>query len=337
MSHHENSLSESKKTTSFETVDLVRILASFMVVFFHVRLPLGYYAYFKPICRMAVPFFFMVGGFFLYSPSDDKKAALDRIRKALVKIGTTTLFWLLIYAIFRSVQYHLDHHHPLFWLYFPMNKKLVFEILVYNRSALLAPIFWYLYAYLYVLLICWLLVRFDKIKLSYFLIPILLITSLILGAFVIKKWYYQGNWLFTGLPFVLAGRFLHEHLESFKKIPRALLWIMIPVGGALTVLESLRHTEQILYIGLLPLLFGIFVLAVTSEKKWPKPLTRFGRKGTLFTYTTHCLIADTIFFLTGQWEGWKARALPFLVFALSVPVAIVLMHLRRSPKPKEKV
>ena len=63
------------------SIDILRLLLSFAVVVIHVHSG-KWYDYVDPICRLAVPVFFIISGYFIYDEGINKK-----VRKGLAKIS----------------------------------------------------------------------------------------------------------------------------------------------------------------------------------------------------------------------------------------------------------
>lgn len=88
------------KIQSYNAVDLMKVIAAIMVVNLHIGM-LNTYSmeidyYLKAICRIAVPFFFMTSGFFLYrkinrNPNQER----NLIRQFIIRILKLYCFWFL--------------------------------------------------------------------------------------------------------------------------------------------------------------------------------------------------------------------------------------------------
>lgn len=86
-------------------VDFMRVLAAFLVVLAHVcdwgHEPWLWGAFYYTLSRVAVPFFFLTGGFLLLSKEEDLWTFL---RKRLAKIAVPFIVW--------SVLYDIQNSHP---------------------------------------------------------------------------------------------------------------------------------------------------------------------------------------------------------------------------------
>ena len=64
----------------YNSIDLLKFLCSFMVIYIHANIKNQFGSYLYSFCRIAVPIFFMISGYFLYN-SDSK--TWSKIKKNL--------------------------------------------------------------------------------------------------------------------------------------------------------------------------------------------------------------------------------------------------------------
>ena len=65
------------------------------------------------LTRLAVPYFFMVSGFFLFSKMPIGKISWERIKKYCIRLGKILIAWSIIYlpmAVY-DIWHHADHWH----------------------------------------------------------------------------------------------------------------------------------------------------------------------------------------------------------------------------------
>lgn len=308
----------------YGALDLIRIIASFFVVIVHVHFPRPYLHASMAVARFAVPVFFMISGYFLFSSSDSKETKLSRIRKTFRKITVLTLVSILLYTVSNSIVCLIKGQGIFNWFFSKMNTTVLLELLIYNRTEFLCSMIWYLPAFLYALVIIHLLVKYDKLKISYYLIPVLLILNIIMGEVLKLDWYYQGNWLFTALPFVLTGRVFREYPKTKARISTLTLWMLLIAGVIITINESFYFEGKLLYIGTIFTTVSLFMIGLGSERKWPSAITLIGRKITMYIFIIHCMIRDFIFAIYGLPQGTLAWLMPFIVFFLSAAAGFVI-------------
>ena len=319
---------ESKENNRNQTVDVIRILACYMVIYCHVELPGSAKAYSMGLARFAVPYFLMVTGWFLWKEKlEEEDKAVRRHLVSMCKLFAISAPAISIVNIFVCRL----KGDPLFsWLtkYWSGNHA-IFEFFMYNRASFFSSVVYYLPLMIYVAIIYLLLLRKGWIRFLYYLIIPLISMNIYRGEVIGLRWYYQGNWLFTGLPFVAIGRLLHEKkLEEF--VARRTAYTLIVVGICITLLEAGRFEGRFIYVGTVPLALGIFMLAINGRcYKWPSWIVDHGRYITPIIFLSHCSIRDLCYTLAGEPQGLLRYFMPTIIFLFSSAFAILLLELKR--------
>ncbi len=185
------------------SLDILKFLCAVVVVFLHVKTPL--HSYYVPLTRFAVPCFFIISGYFLMGQNMDER--MERGSKRVLRL----IFYSTI--LFATVQLVL-HHFNLASIV-PSVKEIVAFVLLNDNPW--GFHLWYLSAYLYVLLICRAICKYDKWNFSYFLVPVLLVTDLLLGKYSVFLFNIEvpyelvRNFMFVGLPYFLIGTYIRRH------------------------------------------------------------------------------------------------------------------------------
>ncbi len=131
----------------------------------------------KPLCRIAVPVFFIISGYFMV---DNNGAVTEsRLRAIFAKMLRITIFTMLVYISYNmllSLMAHgcldTDYYARLkFWL-----KELLFGGMVCFHL-------WYLTAYLQLLVIFYVALRIRRFPMLFILIPIGVLLNLFLGRY----------------------------------------------------------------------------------------------------------------------------------------------------------
>lgn len=178
-------------------IEWLRIVAMIAVVFIHVDA--WYTPFILPATRFAVPFFFMVTGFFMGNQS--KKKWKKYILRALWVLMGATLFYGLI-EVAGSIY---NHTSLLKWDWGTiMLKWLLFNVNPFHYHL------WFLGAYLYVLCIAAMIDRFNLWRICYWLIIPLMVARFGL-QYMDYPVYLSRNFLMIGLPCFLAGSWLKQH------------------------------------------------------------------------------------------------------------------------------
>lgn len=267
----------------YNTLDFFKTISAFAVVCIHTTY-LGC-DFIKPLARFAVPFFFMVSGYFLYG------ASINSIERKLKKI-TYILLW-------SSTLY------VLFYLRFQMNGDFFVDPLMEIINFIFfcyypfASHLWYIGAYIYVLLAIWLIERYHLWNIFFYFIPLLLIINLVLGAYSeflfdtpIPLKYTRNAWL-TGLPFVGIGAFIKQQESFITSCKLRLVAIVIAIACFLTeteVLFLIKKTTMDLYLSTILLSISIFIFALRFKTNKENPLVVIGQKYCLYIYIYHPIV-----------------------------------------------
>lgn len=313
------------------TIDIIRIIASFAVVLCHVPFPEPYTHGSMAVTRFAVPFFYMVAGWFLFRPGDGRDVCEKRIKRSLMSTVSMAVFCTVLYVVVNTVNCMLKGRDMFYWFTSWLSGETLLNLIVFNYGQLISSMMWYLFAYIYVLFILLVLINSGLLKKSYLLIPVLLATNLILADTLEIRWFHVGNWLFTALPFVLLGIFLREKPDFSTRFSKITLWIMIIAGTAMTVAEALVYHEHVLYLGTLLTSFGLFSLSIKcADKKWPEFLCDFGSDCTPYIFFLHCAVRDVAYAVYGMPEGGLRYVMPLIIFVVTALVSILIVIIKRN-------
>lgn len=320
-----------KKESRNQAIDVVRIIACFMVVFAHVRLPWGLAKYSIALLRFAVPYFLIVTGWYLYR--NNKKDALIVAKKTLFKMLKFTLYSLIFISIVNSIVCLIQNKNMFGWFILFNKKKTLFEFFVYNRGVFFSSIVWYLLALLYSLVIYIILIKTNLLKKSYLLIIPLIIANLIINYCFDYRWFITGNWLFTGLPFLLLGSYLRTS-KLWKNIPTKISWSFIIIGIIVAFLDAKLFPEEIIYISTLLIVFGIVTLVLKDNKfKCNKLISDFGAKCTAYIFVIHCSLRDLLYAIFGKPTNDIIELfMPIIIFVISSIIAIIIVYIKDKYK-----
>lgn len=174
--------------------DILKLFLALLVVFIHIHVP--WRDSILPLTRCAVPCFFMISGYFLYTA--DKEKMRQRVRNGIRRMFNITLFATLLYMI------------P--WIWHHMQTPDVYQIGFadsVNFVFLGIPLFlpegvhlWYLQAYLYVLIVLYVLLRKSYFNRVLFIsVPLLLTLHIFVEAYCANVCYIRNadicsSWIF---------------------------------------------------------------------------------------------------------------------------------------------
>lgn len=217
-----------------EGLDIFKGICAFFVICIHTTLPGVIGGYLLSLTRVAVPFFFMVTGYF-YSEGKQIKQ-ISKLFKLFLWSNIAYLGWnIIIYALKKE---------PIDCL---LRKTFSFSSLVkfifFNESPWGGHL-WYLGAILYVLLTIYFLkkilrknIALSTIKVAIFF---LLVIDLIFGKYSLVIWNREfplfciRNFIFVGLPYFLIGICIKY---SKYEIENKILVFLIVLFSMTTLLE----------------------------------------------------------------------------------------------------
>lgn len=229
-------------------LDLFRFLLSFMVICIHLT---GETYSIYPLYRLAVPAFFMISGYFLYSDSADglkRKAHAFALRSAKYMIIGTA-----IYALFEIVS-AIESGTSLGWIFttfFYEGENFFFRFFILNAPVPYYTVgaqLWFLVALFVVSLVHMLLVHIGRTDLYKIIVPVAFLVYFFFSGFMyfiqpdagLNIRYMRNAWFF-GLPNIGLGYLsarINWHKKSFYK------WIYLVLG---LVLFFLQIPEASLY------------------------------------------------------------------------------------------
>ncbi len=196
------------------TLDVVKLIASYFVVFIHVPFPGELGIIIETVARFAVPVFFIVSGFFGYGNSPDK-----------IKRKMKNIFFLFIFAsalynflniALRLLSENLSVSEYIAGFFDPeVILKFVLLNCTYSSSRL-----WFLLALIYVYAFYYLVYKFgfeEKVVfgVSFTGLAVHIFLGEVLLTFGIKVPYeFLRNFLLVGIPFFGIGMFLKKHEEK---------------------------------------------------------------------------------------------------------------------------
>lgn len=317
---------EETKGKRLNDLDVLKVICAFLVICIHISYKGNLGNTITPLCRIAVPIFFMIIGYFYYKTS---KSPLKQIKKVLILIILANCLY-FVFGIMINGQIELP------------TKEDIVKSLIFNSSPFAFHL-WYLNALLYVLIIVYIADKLNIRKKMYFLIPVLLITNIIFGEYAIalfNKDYdpiYMRNFLFIGLPYFLIGDLLYKNKENLiKKFSIKKLTILIPIFALTTVLEehilTINKMDAIgdIYISTTFLAIAIFLFSIQAKQVSDEnKLAIIGRKYSTYIYIVHLVFID-IFNKYISSNNILNNSIQIIIFFASLLVAIIYVNFKNK-------
>lgn len=257
------------------TLEVLKLFASYMVVFIHVSFQGDIGIAMDALARFAVPFFFTVSGFYSY------RISLKKIKKRAKHI-----FYLLSIAVFchtlcKSALFILTHDYSGIILYFReyLQPKELAALFLWNMPVHLDYL-WYLLAMLYVYFVFYWITKFHLSEKHVFFIAVsLLVITVMLGEIlslfsISLPIALVRNFLFLGFPCFALGLLLKKHEDRFSVIPGALILSAVVLGVLEPLLSRFLFGRKEIYVGSILLLLAFVCIASRySDVRYPKAVT----------------------------------------------------------------
>lgn len=194
------------------------------------------------ISRFAVPFFFMVSGY--YSYFKDKNKALNKYKSRTAKLIKLLIISNVIYFIYFLITNQINFQNLYLSIF---NIKNIFNVLFLNVSPTAIHL-WFLQALIYCYIIYTVLIKTNESNLTKFF-PLLLIISLFIGEFSQKLGFtfpptFYRNFLLMGLPFFTLGYMINDKDGMINIFSNLSLSKLLIFSLLLTIFESIILENQ---------------------------------------------------------------------------------------------
>lgn len=264
------------------SVYCLKALCAFLVVSIHV--PSFYKPALVPLLRTAVPVFFIITGYFLYS--SDRFAALGRCKKALRKLFVLFLWSNALYFIFCLSLYFQSGQFPIDNWYAALHFLIV--------GDMFCDALWYLTACLQTLAVFCVALKFRMERLLYPIIPAGLLFALCFSRYCIfgqpLPLSLVRNAFTTGIPCFLLGWLTHRYADRLP-MRRAEPALLLSAVLYYAEYRSIPLPMSDLYAMTVPTAWLLFLCALKHRDAGAGSLTeRIGRDHATNIYVLHMLV-----------------------------------------------
>lgn len=327
-----------QKTRRNQAIECCRLAAAVGVVFIHILFPGQLGSAVHCLARIAVPFFFVVSGYFAWGAEEGKikKRAVDTLKLYAAAVVLSLLWGMLREGILKGA--------PIVpWLLETFTVRNLALWFVVNADFIGGGHLWYLTSLLVCYLVLYLYVRWNggKYQFLYVFGGVLLALQIVLNSYTIAVGLSVSNLLYRnalllGLPLFTLGIFLREHgsrlRETFALTNKKLV-LLFGLGVVLSVLQWVAFGEIELPIGAVLEVFALMLLLVSAPslaKEHTVPARMIAHFGSLstFVYITH-LIWGELYMLyghelvAGRLGAGALYARPVIVVAITLVMGIV--------------
>lgn len=330
-------------TSRNNSLDTLRGIACIFVILIHYPFPGIWGALIKSVCRTAIPFFFMLSGYYT-NKTDKERTCIEitrRIKNTINICAGATVFSLLMEYI---IYFRRQSIYEFIEEYFDAGK--IWRLIIWNDTGSITHL-WFLFALLYCYLFLYVILLLNTSPSCYRIIGItafLLWVVLIILAEIFPicgksvDHIYFRNALFTGFPFFWFGFRLRT--KPFERKINFKFFFFVGIG--IVIIERLLIGNLENSFGITVLSLIVFIKAVNNPAGGEvNVLTVLGKEYSLLIYILHwyviCVeykIINELQFLNGY---LYAMISPFFVILYSVVAAIVvkkvyLLVKRRIPR-----
>lgn len=250
----------------FLQIDLARFIFAFGVVCIHV--PLLGVNYYTPLLRCAVPFFYILTGFFLYS--EDKINSILHLRRSLKRYFCLWIRYLVLFtalAVFFRFLYQSGES----WVFQDLIVfiemgfcKFVSHVTIGGVTYNIGSQIWYLYGgivalfFLYFVRKWWFSLWINIIISLFYIIPI------------VVSWFYDAripHFLYLSIPSLYLGMYLKRTFYSIKCNKRCFSWALLFCVIILYLeywLACNKGAHVAAYLSTLPLTSILFLLILKT-------------------------------------------------------------------------
>ncbi len=290
------------------------------------------------MARVAVPVFFIITGYF-YSDTVARHKEKQQIKKILcLAVEANILFfvWNVILGILRrkSIRFYIQSI---------FTGKSILKFLVLNESPLAGHL-WYLGAILYVLIIVFLMDKFNCRKILYYLTPVLLIADLLFGKYSLLVLHREfpyilvRNFLCVGIPYFCIGNLISEKQCSEnrdKKFFQILIvfFVIASLAERLFLVNAGLNATRDHYISTTFLSLCLFVYTLKSN--WHnKGLAVIGRRYSTWLYIMHPIFITVFAIITDKLgiAGIYRYVAPIVVYCATIVFLIILQKVKIAMK-----
>lgn len=315
------------------SLNVLEGIACFSVVMLHCGFPgvVGKVIY--GIARFAVPLFFAISGYFVYSENSD--VVCKRLPQKIKHIFLMFLGTEILYFIWHCVQYSMEKSSiegALEWLASWFSLSNIFNF-VFFQKTFIGDVSWFLVAMILCYLTTYIIAKKNIWEKTFIIIPITLFLNVFIGEVMPfmggqPQWYWCSNFWLLGFPCFAMGYFIKIRQQKLinmfddKKII-AIIFLSIIVNLAERILT---HASQ-LFISNIPFMFCAFIYCLKYPYKFKKKfifdfMSNIGEKYSFGIYILHPIVRDIIGLLANKFSFSSS-----LLYSWTRPIWVILFSI----------
>lgn len=266
-------------------MDFLKGLACIFVVFIHVKFPGDFGQAVQAVARFAVPFFFMVSGYYCYRK--DYQGVAKGVKKIwhIAKITICAYLFYIVVALLDNKLLGGTNE-------FDFSLGQIIHVAIFSVPSNVPGQLWFLIALLEIYIIYFFFDLFRVNKLKYIMAIITFISMIMLAQ---GAWYfeyhsapnfYRNAWI-EGFSFFTLGYFLHNQEDKIK-IKNKTLIIFIVFSTILSIVERFACGRIFaVHLFTIPLVMSLFVYAIKNSESHAGKIQKIGKKYSMYVYILH--------------------------------------------------
>lgn len=232
--------------------------------------------FFKPIVNSAVPCFFMISGFFIYS--EDKRHQMNKIKRGIYRISIILAWSTLICSLDDIYRFFFYNEWSISFF------DLFVKFLIFNENPFAFHL-WYISAYLYVLLFFY-SVNKSSLKISHNCFLLLFFIGFVIMGFFqfchLDEICCYRNFLFQGIPFFYLGMIIKKNIYITTRLSTTTILFCIVIVEIVALLF-----EKTIYLSSSLIAFLSLLLFVNINYKKQNLFSKIGEEDGLYIYIFH--------------------------------------------------
>jgi len=326
-----------EKRIRWDSFDIIKAFVAFCAIAVHIKFYGDAGWYFAAWCRIVVPSFMMISGFF-YNKAVEKNKQVDQIKKIIKLIIWSNLLY-FVWGIFTS---YLEGTPINEYIHSMFNMKTLFEFLVFNVSPFRIHL-WYLNALLYVLVIFLLFKNLSKNNKAMTIITVLLFlanfavgifSSFIFGETLPR--YFISNFWAMAFPYFSIGIIISNNQD--KIVPKLNKWVMfgfVCLFSATVLLERYLFgydAENYISTIFLSISLFLFFMSVNDCDFWGKKLIcKIGRDYSTLIYIHHMIVIFLVGAVVSKLglNGIYKYVAPIVVYIATVVIIWIWFEIKK--------
>lgn len=277
-------------------LDFLKGIGCVLVICIHVMFPGMLGNVLAVLGGYVVPLFFMISGYYAYGT--DTKVTGEKLKRKIKHITDITVKAFAVYLVFSLVKTVVDGEMSIVqWLRSIAEPSYIAKmLLMQNFDRIYGFHLWFLPALIYSYLFLYLINKWQCYKYAYSCVLPLFILRCAVAA-VTDNWHFTGNFLLTGIPYILVGNYLASNRDKLREklTERKVQFCLFAgcfgmlLGMYVSVLRVIQTAGTILFST------ALFVFAQKKPEQYvSKTVVIIGQKYSLFIYIVHIMVYEII-------------------------------------------